>query len=465
MRLPCGEAGRLSNPRPPARSRAGTGPDQGRLAARKAGRARPLKKVLNIRPSWAKMPQMSFELFVALRYLFSRRKQTFIYIISLMSILGVAIGVGALVVVLGVYNGLTTDMRDKILGANAHGIVMSYLPAAFEQNSDLLERIRSVQGVTGATPFIYTEVMLSAGNGVKGVVLRGIDPESAPQVLFLLRQMRSGSVADLQKTGTPGIIVGDELARRLGLVPGSRVNVLSPSGQKSASGYSPRIRPFEVAGIFKTGMFEYDSSLAFVSLGAARDVLGLPPGYLSGVEITVADVFKADQTAARLAQELGSPFYVRTWMEMNANLFAALKLEKVGMFILLAMVVLIGSFSIVATLVMLVMEKTRDIAIMMSMGATRGMIRRIFMLQGTIIGVIGTLLGYVFGLSLGWLLKRYQFIKLPENVYTLDHLPIIITLSDVLIVGASAMLLCFLATLYPARQASRLEPAEALRYE
>ncbi|WP_183722395.1 lipoprotein-releasing ABC transporter permease subunit [Desulfovibrio intestinalis] len=408
---------------------------------------------------------MSFELFVALRYLFSRRKQTFIYIISLMSILGVALGVGALVVVLGVYNGLTTDMRDKILGANAHAIVMSYLPSAFENDDGLLDRVRAVKGVTGATPFIYTEVMLSAGNGVKGVVLRGIDPESGPHVLSMLRQMRTGSAADLQKEGTPGLIIGEELAKRLGLAEGSRVNLLSPSGQKTASGYAPRIRPFEVVGIFKTGMFEYDSSLAFVSLGAARDVLGLPEKYLSGVELTVDDLFKADQTSTRVATELGSPFYVRSWMEMNANLFAALKLEKIGMFILLTMVVLIGSFSIVTTLVMLVMEKTRDIAIMMSMGATRGMIRRIFMLQGSIIGVVGTLLGYAFGLSLGWLLKRYQFIKLPENVYTLDHLPISITVTDVLIVGASAMLLCFLATLYPARQAARLEPAEALRYE
>ena len=411
------------------------------------------------------MPQMSFELFVALRYLFSRRKQTFIYIISLMSIMGVALGVGALVVVLGVYNGLTTDMRDKILGANAHAIVMSYLPSAFENDDGLLDRIRSVKGVTGATPFIYTEVMLSAGNGVKGVVLRGIDPESGPHVLSMLRQMRTGSAAALQREGTPGLIIGEELAKRLGLVEGSRVNLLSPSGQKTASGYAPRIRPFEVVGIFKTGMFEYDSSLAFVSLAAARDVLGLPDKYLSGVELTVDDLFKADQTSARVATELGSPFYVRSWMEMNANLFAALKLEKIGMFILLTMVVLIGSFSIVTTLVMLVMEKTRDIAIMMSMGATRAMIRRIFMLQGSIIGVIGTLLGYALGLSLGWLLKRYQFIKLPENVYTLDHLPISITPTDVIIVGVSAMLLCFLATLYPARQAARLEPAEALRYE
>ena len=411
------------------------------------------------------MRQMSFELFVALRYLFSRRKQTFIYIISIMSILGVAIGVGALVVVLGVYNGLTTDMRDKILGANAHAIVMSYIPSAFENRSDILDRVRSVKGVTGATPFIYTEVMLSAGGGVKGVVLRGIDPQSAPAVLSMLRQMRTGSAADLEREGTPGLIIGEELAKRLGLGMGSRVNLLSPSGQKTTSGYAPRVRPFEVVGIFKTGMFEYDSSLGFVILGASRDVLGLPENYLSGIELTVDDVYKADKISTLVSTELGSPFYVRSWMEMNANLFAALKLEKIGMFILLAMVVLIGSFSIVTTLVMLVMEKTRDIAIIMSMGATSGMIRRIFMFQGTIIGVIGTLLGYALGLSLGWLLKRYQFIKLPENVYTLDHLPIIITLSDVLIIGASAMLLCFLATLYPARQASRLQPAEALRYE
>ena len=183
------------------------------------------------------------------------------------------------------------------------------------------------------------------------------------------------------------------------------------------------------------------------------------------MEVTVDDLFAADKIAAGLSETLGYPFYVRHWMEMNANLFAALKLEKIGMFILLTMVVLIGSFSIVTSLVMLVMEKTRDIAILMSMGATRRTIRRIFMLQGTIIGFIGTMLGYAMGLSLGWALKRYQFIKLPENVYTLDHLPIIITWSDVLIIGASAMLLCFLATLYPARQASRLEPAEALRYE
>ncbi|MBQ1845257.1 MAG: lipoprotein-releasing ABC transporter permease subunit [Desulfovibrio sp.] len=409
---------------------------------------------------------MSFAFFVARRYLFARRKQAFIYVISIMSILGVALGVAALVVVLGVYNGLTTDMRDKILGANAHGIVMSYMPDAFAEHPELLGEVIKTPGVTGATPFIYTEVMLSAGKGVKGLVLRGIDPKTAPSVLTMLRKMKRGSIARLTQTeGLPGIIIGEELAKRIGLGIGSRVNLLSPSGQKTAAGFQPRIRAFEVAAIFKTGMFEYDSSLAFVTLDACRDVLGLDPGFLSGIEITVDDVFKADVIAERISNSIGSPFYARNWMEMNANLFAALKLEKIGMFILLAMVVLIGSFSIVATLVMLVMEKTKDIAVMLSMGATRKTIRRIFMLQGTIIGFVGTLLGYALGLTVGYLLKRYQFIKLPENVYTLDHLPIIITLSDVLIIGAAAMLLCFLATLYPARQASRLKPAEALRYE
>ena len=409
---------------------------------------------------------MSFEFFVARRYLFSHRKQAFIYVISLMSIIGVALGVAALVVVLGVYNGLTTDMRDKILGANAHGIVLSYIPDAFGKNPGLRDEILRTPGVTGATPFIYTEVMLSSGDGVKGLMLRGVDPRTAPGVLSMLKAIKKGSINGLETgDGTPGIIIGEELAKHIGLGMGSRVNLLSPSGEKTTAGFQPRIRPFEVAGIFKTGMYEYDSSLAFVTLDAARELLGLDPGFLSGIEITVDDVYRADEITKELTDNIGNPFYARSWMDMNANLFAALKLEKIGMFILLIMVVLIGSFSIVATLVMLVMEKTRDIAVMMSMGATRKMIRRIFMYQGTIIGFVGTMLGYALGLTVDYLLKRYQFIKLPENVYTLDHLPIIITVPDVLIIGGAAMLLCFLSTLYPARQASRLKPADALRYE
>ena len=425
---------------------------------------------------------MRFELFVALRYLFARRKQAFIYVISAMSVLGVAIGVAALVVVLGVYNGFTTDIRDKILGANAHIIVSGPLAALAAPPSGpgaspeagasgigaVLRRIDATPGVVGSTPFLYAEGMLSSPRGVKGVVLRGIDPQTAPSVLSMLGDLTSGSVDKLTPStegAPPGVLVGNELAQRLGLAVGSRVNLLSPSGQKTTAGFQPRIRPFRVAGVFRTGMFEYDSSLGFVSLAAARDLLGLPADQISGIEVTVKDVYKADRVAAALQEELGPLAAVRTWMDMNANLFAALKLEKIGMFILLAMVVLIGSFSIVTTLVMLVMEKTHDIAILMSMGATKGMIRRIFMLQGTIIGVVGTLLGYVLGIGLALLLQRYQFIKLPPGVYTLDHLPILLEWGDIAIIGLSAMLLCFLATIYPARQASSLEPAEALRFE
>ncbi len=408
---------------------------------------------------------MSFASFVARRYLFSRRKQAFIYVISVMSVLGVALGVAALVVVLGVYNGLTTDMRDKILGANAHGMVLGSFPDSFSLEPGVMQTVLETPGVTGATPFIYSEVMLSAGTGVKGLVLRGIDPEGAPQVLSMLRAMHRGGVDGLREGTPPGIIIGNELAKRLSLSVGSRINLLSPSGQKSTAGFQPRIRPFKVAGVFKTGMYEYDSSLAFISLDVCRDLLGMEPGYLTGIEITVEDLSTADRVTAALNERVGHRFYARSWMDMNANLFAALRLEKIGMFILLAMVVLIGSFSIVATLVMLVMEKTKDIAVMMSMGATRGMVRRVFMVQGLLIGVVGTVLGNALGLAVGWLLKRYQFIKLPENVYSLDHLPIIISVTDVAVISASALLLCFLATLYPARQASRLKPAEALRYE
>ncbi len=409
---------------------------------------------------------MRFELFMALRYLFSRRKQTFIYVISLMSIFGVALGVAALVVVLGVYNGFTTDIRDKILGANAHAIVMSFKPQALDHSGPIMDVLKSSPGVTGATPFLYSEIMLSTPAGAKGLVLRGIDPDTAGSVLTILNHVQEGGLERLRaEEGPPGIIIGRELVRRLGLGLGSRVNLLAPAAEKSATGFAPRIRPFRVAGIFQTGMFEYDSTLGFVSLKAAQELMALPEGRISGIELTVDDVYKADVIAERLQKELGPPFYVRNWMEMNANLFAALKLEKIGMFLILAMVVLIGSFSIITSLVMMVMEKTRDIAILMSMGATPGMIRRIFMLQGTIIGVVGTLAGYAAGISFAMLLKRYQFIKLPHGVYSLDHLPVLLSVSDIAVVGGSALALCFLATIYPARQAARLEPVEALRYE
>ena len=265
---------------------------------------------------------------------------------------------------------------------------------------------------------------------------------------------------------TGGIIIGNELAKRLSLSPGMQVSLLSPSGRQTAAGFQPKIRNFLVQGTFRTGMYEYDSSLGYVTVEAARDLLGYKPGFVSGLEVRIKDVDRAEQVSQSLRQRLGGfPLYVRHWKEMNANLFAALKLEKTAMAIILVMIVLVGSFSIITTLVMLVMEKTRDIAILRSMGASAAEIRNIFMLQGSIIGVVGTALGFALGLAVCFLLKRYQFIELPHGVYSLDRLPVLLSWADLVLIGVSALALCFAATLYPARQAARLNPSEALRHE
>ncbi|ACS80582.1 lipoprotein-releasing ABC transporter permease subunit [Maridesulfovibrio salexigens] len=409
---------------------------------------------------------MKFELFVALRYLFTLRKNNFISVISLFAVCGVALGVAALIVVIGVMNGFSTDLRDKILGVNAHVIVTAY-DGTLENYHHMTDRIEKIPGVTGVTPFIYSEVMLSSSGGVKGVVLRGVDAETAKGVLSLPGDMLSGSVDSLSKDGKlPEIVIGNQLARRLGLVLGDTVNLLSPSGTRTAAGFTPKVRVFKVGGIFRTGMYEYDSSLAYISNTSAQKLLGFKRDFVSGLEIRLADVYAVDNIGKLLDRELaGYPVQIRNWQEMNSNLFAALKLEKTAMFIILAMIVMVGSFSIITTLVMLVMQKTKDIAVLMSMGATSGSIRRIFMLQGTLIGLIGTTIGYLIGIPVALLLKKYQFIKLPSNVYPVDYLPIRMDWMDLTIIGVAAFSLCFLATLYPAKQAAALEPAQALRYE
>lgn len=423
---------------------------------------------------------LRFELFVALRYLLGRRTQAFISVISLISMTGVAIGVAALIIVTGIINGFTTDLRDKIVGVNAHAMVLSAtntMPQIanmerYEEGPESLESLRervlAIPGVTDAMPFIYTELMISGPRGIKGLILRGVDPATAPGVMHgIMTRLTSGRFEDIMsETGLPGIVIGKELASRIGVNVGGRVNLLAPTGQKGAAGFTPRVKNARVAAIFSTGMYEYDSSLGIVSLELARDLLGRPDGdWVTGLELTVTDVYKADRIAERVSFELGPPYYARNWMEMNSSLFAALKLEKLGMAIMVTLIILVASFSIVTALVMLVMEKTRDIAIMMSMGATRQAIRRIFMLQGLIIGVVGTAAGFALGLGICWLLTRYQFIKLPPGVYSLDYLPILLQGSDLALVAVGSVLLCYLATLYPSNRAASLEPVDALRYE
>ncbi len=409
---------------------------------------------------------MHFELFVSLRYLLARRKQAFISVISLISVLGVAIGVASLIVVLGVMNGFSENLRDKILGINSH-LILGSVKQTIPDYGRLVNRSLATEGIAAATPFIYYEAMLSTPSGVKGVVLRGVDPRTAGTVLTVEKDLVAGSLADLGQTREePGIVIGKELATRLGLTLGERVSLLSPSGKKSAAGFSPKIAFFTVVGIFHSGMYEYDSSLAFISIPEAQKVLGFETDVVTGIEFKVTDIDDAQRIGDALVRGLGGfPYYSRNWIEMNQNLFAALKLEKTAMAIILIMIVLVGSFSIITTLVMMVMEKTKDIAVLMALGATPAQIRKIFILQGTLIGAVGTTLGFTLGLSLCSLLKKYQFIKLPADVYYLDHLPVKIELLDMSCIGVAALALCFLATLYPARQAARMHPTEALRYE
>lgn len=409
---------------------------------------------------------MPFELFIALRYLLSRRKHNFISAISLISVLGVALGVAALIVVLGVMNGFSDNLRDKILGVNAH-LIVTPVNGPFEQYRSLQKTISDVQGVQASMPFIYTEVMLSTRQGVKGTAVRGIDPGQAGKVLSLGQDMIQGRLSDLgQRPGLPGIILGQALASRLGVRPGATVNMLVPSGRRTAAGFTPEIKVFEVVGLFRTGMYEYDSSLAYIDLQAAQDSLGFQRDLVSGLEIRIQDVYAAERISQDIEEQITQvSVVVQTWMDMNRSLFSALKLEKTAMAVILVMIVLVGSFSIITTLIMLVMDKKQDIAVLMSLGCQPGHIKRIFMWQGTIIGVVGIGLGFLGGLSISTLLQKYQFIRLPSDVYYLDHLPVKLEALDLSLIGLAALALCFVATLYPARHAARVQPAEVLRYE
>lgn len=415
---------------------------------------------------------MNFELFVSLRYLLAKRKQTFISLITLISIAGVAVGVMALIVVLAVMNGFQEDLRNRILGVTSHVVVGSY-NGTISRYQDLLPAIQKTDGVLAVTPFIYTQVMLSSGKTASGAVLRGIEPESAAGVLNLQASMTRGNVEDLlpppSAGGTdaashPGIILGEQLANNLNLRQDDWLTIISPVGRLTPMGQAPKSKLFHVVGIFRSGMHEFDSTIAYVDLATAQQFLGIGDT-VTGIEVKVKDIYDASSIAETLRSQLGFPYYVRDWMQMNHSLFSALKLEKVVMFIILTLIVLVAAFNIVSSLIMLVMEKTRDIAILKAMGATTARIRKIFVLEGLLIGVSGTALGLFGGFVLCALLKKYKFIELPPEVYALNTLPVQLNTTDVTLIAASAIIISLVATLYPSRQAAKLEPAEALRYE
>lgn len=414
---------------------------------------------------------MSYEMFIGLRYLRAKRKQTFVSLITLISIAGVMVGVTALIVVIAVMNGFKEDLRDKILGVTSH-VVISRFDGNISQYQEVRAKVEEVSGVNAATPFIYTQVMISSRKAISGAVLRGIEPKTASKVINLPKNLRAGSLEELEAENkpegmrsTPGIILGNELARNIGALRGDPVTVISPLGRLTPLGRVPRSQTFRVAGIFDSGMYEYDSTIAYVSLWAAQRFLGIGDR-VTGIEVRVDDIYEADRVARAIGKALdGYPYWSRDWMRMNKNLFSALKLEKIVMFIILTLIILVAAFNIVGTLIMVVIEKTRDIAILKSMGATRRSIMKIFMIEGAVIGLVGTLLGLLGGYTLCTLLATYKFIELPSDVYYISTLPVQMNPLDVALIALAAIVITLAASVYPAWQASRFDPAEAIRYE
>ena len=415
---------------------------------------------------------MRYELFIALRYLRAKRREAFISLITLISTAGIAIGVMTLTITLAVMTGFEGDLRSRILAFNPHVTVWGQLGSIADPDT-VVATARAVPEVAAAEPFVYGQLMLSTPKEFAGVLVRGIPPHGAASA-ELAGRLRSGSIDDLgravavplgQGRGAtaqlPGIVLGSALSDKLGVHVGESVSIAAAA---AGSAGVPRLRRFAVVGEFSSGMPEYDSGLAYVSLADAQQLYDMDGG-VTGVEIKVHDLYQAEQVAQRLSGTLGIGYRVRGWMTANRNLFAALTLQKSVYSIVLLLIVLVAAFTVLATLVMVVMEKRKDIAILKSMGASGRSIGRVFIYKGLIIGGVGTLLGNLGGWAGCWLLKHYQFVELPKDVFFVNTVPVQIHPPYFAAVTAATLVICLLATVYPARKAARLAPVDVIRYE
>jgi lipoprotein-releasing system permease protein len=406
---------------------------------------------------------MPFEVFMGLRYLRARGQRANLSLFVWIGVGGVFLGVAALIVVLATMTGFQEGIRDRIIAANPHLLVYHAGRAGLADAGAVAARIAGIRGVRSATPFVHQQALFTTpGGGAHGGLIRGIDVQTPAVAEDLRGQLRSGTLQPLTD-GEPAILLGRDLARTLGVVVGEQVTVISPEGAVTAVGMVPRMRRYTVAGTFELGMYELDSSLAYLSLPVAREFAGLQGA--SGIEVKLSDPFDARRVGRSVSAELGYPYWVRDWMDMNRSLFAALQLEKLALFVIVTIIVLVAAFAIIGHLVLLVAEKRKEIGVLKAIGASGRSITLVFFTVGMTIGVAGTLAGSALGLGLIWAQNTYKVIKLASDVYQISYLPMKLTLGDGLMVVGATLFLSFLATIIPARRAGALEPVDVLRYE
>lgn len=399
---------------------------------------------------------MNYETLIGLRYLRSKRKEAFISFTTWISVIGIAIGVMALIVVIAVMTGFQSEIRERILGINPHILVLN-LNEEIKDPASIVNNIKKSKEVVHAFPFATFQAMIQSGRELSGVIVKGINSED---VVFMKKLIKEGSTDSLNEKGN--VLIGKELAKHLGLFKGDYMSIMVPFAGVSPMGAIPETIRARVGGVFETGMYEIDNTLVVMSLKDVENLLGIKA---TGIEVKVKDVYKVNEVRREIMKDLGFGFFARTWIEMNKNLFSALKLEKVAMFIILALIIFVASFNIISSLVMTVMEKKKDIAILKAMGAKKRSIMKIFMVEGITIGITGALIGSFSGYSICELIRRYKIIKLPEDIYYISTLPVKISLFDVILIGTITTVICVLSTLYPSFKGSKIDPVETLRYE
>ena len=415
------------------------------------------------------MTDLPFELHIALRYLLAKRKQAFISVISLVSTIGVTVGVMATIIALAVMTGLQDTLRDKILGSQPHIYISQ--PGGLDDYRADVEKLRAMPHVTGVAPGVLGKAIVSSSRSEDFMTVKGIDPALEPSVTDTARTMQAGSLGAIARPAAPGadgvaldgIVLGKDLAQHLGVGVGDSVFLTTPEGRLSPLGMTPARRRLRVAGVFSLGLFEFDSTYGFISLELAERIFDRhTPDY---IQLHVDDVLQAPAIARVVEAKLGEKYLVQDWGQLNKALFSALTIEKLAVSMAIGLIVAVAALNIVATLILLVMEKHRDIAILKTMGASARSVTAIFMAQGLLIGAIGTIAGATFGLAVSYLCNKYELIRVPTDVYQISYMPFIILAGDFAVVVVAAVFICFVATIYPSRQAARLDPAQALRYE